>query len=192
GQLHKETVYGKYLYYESREEKVGAKFNEETIQMVANPLYKRLLRERLSANENDPKKAFGGKNALNKNPIYIDDKKQEILPEKIKLVWLEENYSIRKDVTPDNFKDVKTIEKVLDTGVKRILLKRLEDFGNDPKKANSNLDKNSIWLKKEKGINIKRTTLSGVKNAEFLHHKKDHKADYILNKDGEKIPVDFV
>jgi len=192
GQLHKETVYGKYRYYQSKEEKVGAKFDEEAIQKVANPLCRKLLLKRLAENGNDPKRAFAGKNALNKNPIYLDDAKQEVLPEKVKLVWLEEDYSIRKDVTPESLKDVKTIEKILDGKIKSILLERLNEYGGDPKKAFSDLDKNPIWLNREKGISIKRVTISGVKNAEPLHYKKDHLGDYILDDEGKKIPVDFV
>jgi CRISPR-associated endonuclease Csn1 len=192
GQLHKETVYGKYRYYQHKEEKVGVKFDEATIRMVANPLYKKLLLERFAMNNNDPRKAFGGKNALSKNPIYIDGSKQEVLPEKIKLIWLEDDYSIRKDVTPENLKDVKTIEKVLDDGVKKVLLKRLSGFGADPKKAFSDLDKNPIWLNKSKGISIKRVTISGVKNTEALHFKKDHFGNNILDKEGKRIPSSFV
>ena len=192
GQLHKETVYGKYQYYVNKEEKVSAKFDEKIIQKVANPLYKKLLLQRLSESGNDPKKAFAGKNALSKNPIYLNDEKTETIPETVKLTWLEENYSIRKDITPENFKDLKTIEKILDKGVKQILLNRLKEFENDPKKAFSDLEKNPIWLNEEKGISIKRVAISGVKNAEFLHYKKDHLGNEILDKEGKKIPVDFV
>lgn len=192
GQLHKETVYGKYQYYINKDEKISAKFNEEIISKVANPIYKKLLLQRLSENENDPKKAFAGKNVLTKNPIYLNEEKTETLPKTVKLTWLEEDYSIRKDITPDNFKDVKTIEKILDEGVKRILLRRLNEFGNDPKKAFSDLYKNPIWLNEAKGISIKRVTISGVKNAEFLHYKKDHFGNEILDDNGQKIPVDFV
>lgn len=192
GQLHKETVYGKYQYYLSKEERVSVKFDEETIDKVGNPLYKSLLLQRLRENGNDPKKAFGGKNALSKTPIYISGDKTQPLHDIVKLTWLEEDYSIRKDVTPENFKDAKTIEKVLDAKVKQILMDRLGKFENDPKKAFSDLEKNPIWLNEAKGISIKRVTISGIKNAEFLHYKKDHKGDFILNKDEEKIPVDFV
>src|SRR5690606_15003425 len=192
GQLHKETIYGKYRYYASKEDKVGTKFDEEMINKVTNPLFKRLLLERLKANSGDPKKAYSGKNALSKTPIYLDEGKQEVLPEKVKLVWLEDDYSIRKDLTPENLKDVKTIEKVLDEGVKRILLKRLADFDNDPKKAFSDLDKNPMWLNEAKGISIKRVTISGVKNAEALHHKRDHLGNDILDEKGKKIPSSFV
>src|SRR5690606_12671220 len=118
GQLHKETVYGKYHVYESKEEKISAKFDLGTIEKVSNPIYKKALLNRLSENDNDPKKAFSGKNALSKNPIYLNENKTIILPETVKLVWLSEDYSIRKEVNPDNFKDEKLIEKVLDEGIK--------------------------------------------------------------------------
>lgn len=192
GQLHKETIYGKYRYYESKEEKIGPKFDERIIQSVANPLYKSLLLERLKDNGNDPKKAFGGKNALSKNPIFLDKDNKDALPEKVLLRWLVDDYSIRKDVTPENLKDVKAIEKVLDEGVKKVLLKRLSDFGDDPKKAFSDLEKNPIWLNESKGISIKRVTISGIKNAEALHHKIDHLGDNILDENGKKIPSSFV
>ncbi|CEN52472.1 CRISPR-associated protein cas9/csn1, subtype II/nmemi [Capnocytophaga canimorsus] len=192
GQLHKETVYGKYQYYVQKEEKIGGKFDLETIKKVANPLYQSLLKKRLEENGGDPKKAFTGKNSLAKNPIYLDDAQTEQLPEKVKLVWLENSFSIRKDITPENFKDEKLIDKILDEGVKRILKERLQSFGNDAKKAFSDLEKNPIWLNKEKGITIKRVTISGVANAEPLHTKKDHLGKEILDKEGKPIPVDFI
>ena len=187
GQLHKETVYGKYHYYESKEEKIGTKFDLETINKVANPAFKTALLQRLSENNNDPKKAFGGKNALSKNSIYLNPEKTETMPEKVKLVWLEEDYSIRKDVTPDL-----KIDKVIDIGIRNVLQTRLNEFKGNPKEAFTNLDKNPIWINKEKGISVKRVKISGVKNAEVLHRKKDHLGKNILDKDGKLIPVDFV
>jgi len=192
GQLHKESVYGKYLYPQIREEKVGVKFDYEAIQKVSKRLFKKLLEERLAENGNDSKKAFTGKNALIKNPIYIDNDKTRILPEKVKLINWVEDFSLRKDITPENFKDDKLIDKILDVRVKRIMKKRLIDFGNDPKKAFTDLDKNPIWLNEEKGIAIKRVTISGVSNAVALKNKKDHLGKEILDQNGKPIPVDFV
>jgi CRISPR-associated endonuclease Csn1 len=192
GQLHKETIYGEYHYPVHKEEKVGPKFNLEKINKVANPIFKKLLIHRLSENGNDPNKAFAGKNALSKTPIYIDDSKTETLPETLRLTWLEKGYSIRKDVTPENFKNVKVIKKVLDEGVKRILHSRLKEYGNDPKKAFSDLDKNPIWLNMEKGICVRRVTINGVSNAEGLHYKKNHLGNFILDDANNKIPADFV
>lgn len=192
GQLHKETVYGKYQFYVNKEEKVGLKFDEKTIERVANPIYKRLLLKRLSENGNDVKKAFTGKNVLAKNPIYLDDTKTLTVPEIVKLTWLEEDYSIRKDITPLNFKDIKVIDKILDEGVKRILKERLAKHNDNPKEAFSDLENNPIWLNEKKGISIKRVKISGVNNAEALHYKKDHMGKEILDDDKKRIPVDFV
>lgn len=60
------------------------------------------------------------------------------------------------------------------------------------KKAFSDLDTNPIWLNKEKGICIKRVTITGVNNVETLHHKKDHLGKTITNKNGKKLESDFV
>ena len=192
GQLHKETIYGKYRYYEGKEEKIGQKFDENTIKMVANSTYRDLLQKRLLENNNNPKEAFTGKNALSKKPIYLNETKTESIPEKLQIRWLEEDYSIRKDITPENFKDEKTIEKILDGAVKKALLHRLSQHKNNPKEAFSDLDKNPIWLNEEKGISIKRVRISGVKNAEPLHFKKDHLGKEILDSNNKPIPVDFV
>lgn len=185
GQMHKETVYGKIRQYQFKEEKVSAKFDESTIAMVSNPTYRTLLLERLAANGNDPKKAFSGKNALTKNPILLKD--GTAMPEKVKLMWLEDDFTIRKDIGPDL-----KIDKVIDQGVKRILQARLDQFNGDAKKAFSDLEENPIWLNEEKGISIKRVTISGVKNAEALHVKKDHLGQPILDENGKEIPVDYV
>lgn len=192
GQLHKETIYGRYQYYVTKDEKISTKFDLETIQKIANPIYKNALLNRLKEFDNDPKKAFAGKNAISKNPIYTDDTQTNKLPEIVQLVSLEEDFSIKKEITPDNFKDEKLIDKIIDPKIKAILLNRLQQYGNDAKKAFSDLDKNPIWLNKEKSIAIKRVKISGIKNADALHYKKDHFGNYILDKDDNKQAVDFV
>ncbi|MEI6190483.1 MAG: type II CRISPR RNA-guided endonuclease Cas9 [Chitinophagia bacterium] len=187
GQLHKETVYGKLKQYTTREVKVGANFNEETILKTAKYSEREALLLRLKENDNDPKKAFTGKNSLSKTPVYIDRQKSIPIGEKVKLVEFEDDYTIRKEISPDL-----KIEKIIDGGIKRILQKRLDEFNGSNKEAFSNLDKNPIWLNEERGIAIKRVTISGVKNVEALHTKKDHFGNDILDENGNKIPVDFV
>jgi CRISPR-associated endonuclease Csn1 len=81
---------------------------------------------------------------------------------------------------------------VIDTKIKRILEQRLADFGGDAKKAFTNLDENPICLNKEKGIPIKRVTISGISNAEALHDKRDKSGNFVLDENGNKQPVDFV
>lgn len=192
GQLHKETIYGRINQYVVKEEKINASFNKQVISQVANKVHRQALLNRLAENNNDPKKAFTGKNSLEKNPIYLDEYQKIRMPEKVRLVRLEPDYTIRKDITPENFKDAKAIEKVIDVGVKNILLDRLVKANSNSKEAFSNLDKNPIWLNEDKGIAIKRVTISGVKNAEPLHDKKDHLGNVVKDVAGNKIPVDFV
>ncbi len=192
GQLHKETVYGKLNQYATKDEKISSKFDADTINKVASFPFRVALLKRLQENNTDPKAAFTGKNSLAKNPIYVDLQKTTILPEKVKLVWLEADYTIRKDVTPDNFKEQKNLDKIIDVGTRKLLEKRLAQYNGNAKEAFSNLEKNPIWQNREKGIAIKRVTISGVQNAEALHTKKNHLGKDILDRNGNKLPVDFV
>ena len=187
GQLHKETVYGKLQQYTTKEEKVNATFTQEFINKVAKKEYREALLKRLLENDNDPKKAFTGKNTLTKTPIYISLKDNVVVPEKVKIVWMEDNYTIRKDISPDL-----KLEKVIDIGLKTILQNRLNEFNGDAKKAFVNIDENPIWQNAAKGIAIKRVTISGVSNAQSLHTKKDHFGNEILDENEKPIPVDFV
>lgn len=186
GQLHKETIYGKSYYYEVREEKINAAFTKEKINTVTKPTYRGTLLKRLELFNNDPKKAFTGKNALKKAPIFIEGAEENI-PEKVKVKTLRSQFTIRKAITPDL-----KIDKVVDEGIKRILQNRLQAFGDKSKKAFANLEENPIWQNKEKGIAIKRVTITGVSNAESLHTAYDLNGKEILDKEGKQVPVDYV
>ncbi len=190
GQLHKETVYGAKKILTKKEVKVGSSFDLETTQKVENKVYREALLNRLAEFENNPKKAFAGKNAPGKNPIAVST--TENVPEKVVLAWYETVYTIRKPLNPDTFNDYKSLEKITDEGIKRILTKRLDEFEGKAKEAFSDLENNPIWLNKAKGITIKNVTITGVSNAESLHTKKDHVGNEILNEKGNSIPVDFV
>lgn len=192
GQLHKETIYGSSKFLKTKEEKVSGKFDAETIQKVQNEKYRNALLKRLQEFGGDSKKAFTGKNVISKNPIFLNAEKIEQLPETVTLAWYETGYTIRKAVNPDNFKDFKNIEKVIDKGVRDILNERLKEFNGNSKEAFSDLEKNPIWLNKSKGISIKTVTITGINNAEALHYKKDHLGKDILDENGKKIAVDFV
>lgn len=187
GQLHKETVYGRIRQYVTKEVAVDASFTSEKIAKVAKKAFRDALLKRLIENDNDPKKSFAGKNALKNAPVYTDTARQVAVPERVKIVWLEPDYTIRKDVSPEL-----KIEKVVDPGLRTLLNARLAEYGNDPKKAFANLEDNPIWQNKEKGIAIKRVTISGVSNALALHVKKDHFGNEMLDDAGRLIPVDFV
>ncbi|MBA4154735.1 type II CRISPR RNA-guided endonuclease Cas9, partial [Flavobacterium sp.] len=187
GQLHEATIYGKMQHYVTKEEKIGANFTVDYINKVAKKAYREALLKRLHENNGNSKNAFTGKNALAKNPIYLNEEKTTFVPEKVKLVWLEDNYTIRKDVTPEL-----KIDKVIDVGLRKILQNRLIEFGNDPKKAFINLDENPIWQNESKGIAVKSVSISGVSNAQALHTKKDLFGNDVLDENGKPIPIDFV
>lgn len=187
GQLHNETIYGSVKRYGIKEEKIGAGFDEIQIENVVNQRYRTVLLARLKAFDGDPKKAFTGKNSLSKNPLYLDDLCIQTVPEKVKIVTVETVYTIRKEVSPDL-----KLEKVVDVGIRKILQARLDEYNSNAKMAFSNLDENPIWLNKEKGIAIKRVKITGISNADALHDKKDKDGRLILNKEGNRIPVDFV
>tara|TARA_R110000744_G_scaffold361850_1_gene469739 strand:+ start:1176 stop:5306 length:4131 start_codon:yes stop_codon:yes gene_type:complete len=186
GQLHKETIYGKSQFYEVNEEKISAKFDKQKIATVTKPVFRKALLERLEAFDNDPKKAFSGKNSLTKNPIFINGSDENV-PDKVKTQTLQSQFTIRKEITPDL-----KVDKVVDEGVKRILENRLKEFSGKPKEAFANLDENPIWLNEEKGIKIKRATITGVSNAEPLHYAKDLNGNKVFDKEEKEIPVDYV
>ena len=187
GQLHNETIYGSILQYVTKEEKVGGTFTKDVIANVAKEEYRKALLARLQAFDGDAKKAFTGKNSLEKNPIYLDELHTKQVPLKVKTVKQETFYTIRKEITPDL-----KIEKVIDPHVREILSTRLKEYGDDARKAFSNLEENPIWLNKEQGISIKRVTVQGISSAEGLHKKRDKYGNDMLDKHGRPQTVDFV
>ncbi len=187
GQLHLETVYGSIKQYASREDKIGASFTIIKAKTVANKKYREALLKRLAEFDNDPKKAFSGKNSLEKNPVFLNEMQTYRVPDKIKVVEQEIIYTIRKEINPDL-----NVDKVVDFKIKSLLQKRLAEYNNDYKKAFSNLAENPIWMNKEKGICIKRVSITGINNAEALHFKRDKEGNEMLIENSTPIPIDFV
>ena len=184
--MHNETIYGHRRQCIVKEEKVGGTFNEEKIKTVSNPQIREALLRRL-AEFGDAKKAFTGKNSLDKNPVYIDDDNTKQVSQKVKTVTYEDVFTIRKPID----KDLK-IDKVVDGRVRQILQERLDEYGGDAKNAFANLDESPIWLNRERGIAIKRVTIYGVSNAIALHDRRDMQGKKILNSNGAPTPVDYV
>ncbi len=185
GQLHKETIYGKSKRPMDQPTKLNKRFSlAQAHQIVEKPL-KELVLSHLALFEKNPEVAFDTK-TLKKHPLVNQG---EPLKE---VICFEDVYTIRKDVNPDNFKNEKLINKVVDEGVRNALKKRLKEHGGDPKKAFTDLDKKPIWLNENQGISIKRVTITGVSNAEALHTAKDHLGKDLLDENGAATPVDFV
>lgn len=187
GQLHNESVYGMILQYQTKEEKIGSLFDTDKISTVACERYRNALYQRLSQYGNNPHKAFCGANSMEKEPLYTDNLHTEQVPSRVKTVTLQPVYTIRKQVSPDL-----NIDKVIDSRIKGILKKRLKEYGDDPQKAFSNIEDNPIWLNKDKGIQIKRVTISGPTNVCALHDKHDFLGTPVLDRNGNPVPSDFV
>lgn len=187
GQLHQETVYGMITRPVLKEEKVGANFNMEKIESVSKKAYRTALLKRLAAFEGDPKKAFTGKNSLDKQPIFLNEQHTEQVPVKVPILSQETIYTKREAVSPDL-----KVDKVIDANVRRILEARLAEYNGDAKLAFSNLEENPIWLNRDQGIRIKRVTISGKTTLLPIHDKRNHRGELILDKNGQTIPTDYV
>ena len=186
GQLHLETVYGSHKEYVTKEEKVNAAFDEAKIMTVCKQSYRDALLKRLQEFGNDSKKAFIGKNSLEKNPIWLDKEHMKVVPIKVKTVNQVVVYTVRKPIDANL-----NVEKVVDRKIRRLLQERIVKYGN-AKQAFSNLDEDPIWLNEAKGIQLKRVTIYGISNAQAIHEKKDKDGNFILDGKGNRIPVDFV
>ena len=190
GALHNETVYGKICSYEAEYRKVDGKFTEDVILRVSNQKCREALLKRLAEFNDDPKKAFAGKNSLEKNPIWLNEDHSYAVPLKVKLYKKVDVFTIKKAVD----KDLK-IDKVIDAKIRTILQQRLDEFGGDAAKAFSNLDENPIWLNKEKGIAIKRVKIRAKVSSDTsvpLHVKRDLFGNLLKDTEGKALPTDFV
>ncbi|MDD7317246.1 MAG: type II CRISPR RNA-guided endonuclease Cas9 [Prevotella sp.] len=187
GQLHNETVYGKIEQYHTEIKKVDGKFTEDVVMRVANKRIREALYARLAKFDHDPKKAFTGKNSLEKNPVWIDKNSLYCVPEKVKLVTMKQVFTIRKAID-----STLNIDKVIDVRVREILRQRLEEYGGNAAKAFSNLEENPIWLNKEKGIAIKRVKISGISNGVALREKHDVAGRLMLDEHGKTLENDYV
>ncbi|WP_299521376.1 type II CRISPR RNA-guided endonuclease Cas9 [Winogradskyella sp.] len=185
GQLHKETVYGKSKRQLAKPTKINKRFTLKEASLIVNFNERKAVLEHLAKYSNNHETAFDNK-TLKKEPLlYGGEQLKEVL-------CFEEIYTIRKDINSENFKNVKHIDKILDEGVKEALKKRIVDYNNDYKKAFSDLDTNPIYLNDQKGITVKRVTITGVSNAEPLHTAKNHLGEVLTDEDGKEIPVDYV
>lgn len=188
GQLHEATICGSHLEYVTREEKVNASFTKDKIMTICSQRYKEALLQRLHQFGGDAKKAFTGKNALDKNPIWLDEMHIESVPPKVKTVSQERFFTKRKPI------DAKlNVEKVVDPHIRSILRERLEMFDGKADKAFVNLDEQPIWLNREKGICIKKVTIyENLGKPTALHDKADKDGNPIIDKNGKQTPVDYV
>lgn len=187
GQLHKEQVYGRRRVYETFEVTVGGKMDAAMIASVASRAEREALKRRLEAFGGDPKKAFTGKNSLEKNPLYVDELQSVAVPAKVKCVRMKEVYSIRKEIGPKL-----NIEQVLDGRIRNILESRLAEYDGNPDKAFVNLENNPIWIDKARGVKLRRVTTVSNGSLVAVRNKRDMNGCLVLDSCGNTIPNDYV
>jgi probable CRISPR-associated (cas) protein. csn1 family, subtype nmeni len=187
GPLHNETIYGTKMRPIIKKMKVGAALDEATINKVSSPAIREALLKRLNEYSGNAKKAFTGKNTLDKNPIYLNAERTKTVPASVKTVEWENYHPIRKPITPDL-----KVDKVIDKGIGEILKARLEEFNGDAKKAFSNLEENPIYLDQTKKIALKRVSIEGVLSTIPLHTLKNQAGKPIMGKDEKPVLGNYV
>lgn len=187
GELHNATYYGTKKRPLVRMVKVGVALDEATINRVCSPAIRAVLLKRLNAYNGDAKKAFTGRNSIDKNPIYLDVEQTKIVPALVKTIEWGMYHPIRKRITPDL-----KIDKVIDKGIREKLKARLAEFNGDAQKAFSNLDENPIYMDEAKQITLKRVSIEGVLSAIPLHTLKDKAGKPIIGSDGNPVFGDYV
>ena len=187
GPLHNETIYGTKMRPIIKMVKVGAALDEATINKVSSPAIREALLKRLNEYSGNAKKAFTGKNTLEKNPIYLNVERTKVVPALVKTVEWENYHPTRKPITPDL-----KVDKVIDKGIREILKARLEEFNGDAKKAFSNLEESPIYLDEAKKIALKRVSIEGVLSAIPLHTLKNQAGKPITGKDGKPVLGNYV
>lgn len=139
GSLSEESVYGKI---KTIEKKKSLKYIFENPHLIFNIHIQQLVNERLNQYNNDVKKAI---TSLKKEPIYLDKNKTMTLEY---ATCFKEEYVKKYDVNTDFTKT----KDVIDEGIKKILLQRLDKFGNKPKEAFRDIqqgDKTIKWYEDE-------------------------------------------
>ena len=187
GALHKEQVYGRRQRYATTDVSVGAKMTADVIATVASKKIREALQARLDENSGDAKKAFTGKNSLDKNPLFIDAAHTVTVPAKVKCVHFDSYFSIRKDVAPDL-----SVDKVVDKKARERIKERINQCKGNVREALSNLNQNPIWLDDAHTIPIKRVTIGENLPLYALRDKRDKDGNLIKDDYGYTVPNDFV
>lgn len=189
GKLHDDTFLGCIKLPQSEILAVDKSFDEQKIATVTKEKYREALLERLHQFDNNPKNAFTGKNALDKNPVWLNEEHTQAVPMKVKCLQMKTVYTKRVAVNEDL-----NVENVVNEEIKQILKKRLAKYGGKAKEAFSDLEENPIWFNEEKGICIKSVIVKAadVKDPVPLHKQRDRRGRIISDANGESVSVDYV
>lgn len=160
GSLSEESVYGIIKIVERN---VPTAILFERVNEILKPPIRKIIADHLAKFDGNVTKA---KNALEKEPLYLDKEQDVILTH---ATCLKKEAVIRKPIDPKI-----CIEKVVDDKIRNLLKQRLALFNYDPKKAFINLDENPIFLNAEKKITIRNVRIrAGLKAIEPLRYNEN-------------------
>ncbi len=180
GFLHKETMYGQIRRYEKI--KLDKKFTSELYVLMANPFERFLVEKHLGKYDNKFEQAFSTK-TLKSDPLYVDEENKKVL-ETISVFNHKFVYRVALNRSFDKVNDI------VDQGVKKIIQKRLEEFGNDHKKAFNDLEKNPVWFNDAKRIPIKTIRVFGPVTLQPLHVDENGKPkDFVQTRNNHHIAI---
>ncbi len=182
--LHEEKIYGKIKIIEKDK---NLKYLFQNPHLIIDSTIRQKVEERLQQYQNNQKQAL---QSLKKSPIYIDSNHK--IPLQTAHCFKEE-YVIKYKL--EEIKE-KNINDIIDTKVRKLIVERFAQYGNDPKKA----FKEPLYLDPEKTIPIKTircfTGLSAVaplrKNADgqatgFVKPGNNHHLAIYADPEGNKI-----
>lgn len=189
GKLHDDTYYGCIQIPQPEMVAVDKSFDKSKIATVTKAKYREALLTRFHQFGDNPKEAFTGKNAIDKNPIWLNEEHTLAVPLKVKCVVMKTVYTKRVAIN-----DSLNVENVVNERIKHILKERLAEFNGNAKEAFANLEDYPIWFNEEKGICIKSVIVKAtdVKDPIPLHKKRDRNGIHVLDNDGKSKPVDYV
>jgi len=143
--LHKETIAGTIKL--RRYKKVSLKEALENIDFVADKRVKRSLKQLVNETGGDLKKI---KKEIAINPLV--DKNNNQITDKI-VIWYFERFAVSREKLDESFTEKKIQEKIAEydnkkgKGLKNLLLKHLESYGNKPKEAFTGEGLEALWKK---------------------------------------------
>jgi CRISPR-associated endonuclease Csn1 len=164
-------------------------------ELIAGPVEKELVKQRLEAFGNDPKKAFKD---LDKNPIWMDDARTKALTQ----VTLWEELFVYKYTLDQSFKE-KDIDAIIDVAVREKVRRRFSERASQKEHPLKNLENDPIWLNEEKRIPITSVrcftglrdlvplhrTANGITSSQRSGAADSKPADYISTRNNHHIAI---
>jgi len=143
GSLHAESVYGSITCIK---QDCDVKKLFEAPERIYKQNIRELVQGRIAQFDGDSKAAL---QSLKKDPIFLDKEETTVLTYG--------TMTLHEVVIKYKIGDIKKedVEFIVDKGVREIVRLRLNEYGNDHKKAFADLENNPVWFNKKKNIKIR-------------------------------------